>query len=216
MKWRTKKKKKQEENCKIDVTWQDPRPSGPSLASAPRGCWHVKSAASRMKPVRTWPLSSYLGTSITWLNSSQDQTQNFASCSAISTHRRANKKDLRRKAPGRNQGSASRIPIQNASRELKSPAKGYERRCGVKTRNWITAREPTPCRATLAAARGRGGFRRRLRRAARDRCASGERGNGGGAAQVSRPRWEADAEAEGEQTEEQVVGGRSLSTTTGS
>ena len=108
----------------------------------------------------------------------------------------------------------TRIPIQNASREFKSPAKGYERRWKKKKRNWITAREPTPCRATLAAARGRGGFRRRLRRAARDRCASGERGNGGGAAQVSRPRWEADAE--GEQTEEQVVGGRSLSTTTGS
>jgi hypothetical protein len=27
--------------------WQDPRPSGPSLASAPRGCWHVKSAAPK-------------------------------------------------------------------------------------------------------------------------------------------------------------------------
>jgi len=30
-----------------------------------------------MKPARTGPLSSYLGTSITRLNSSQDQTQNF-------------------------------------------------------------------------------------------------------------------------------------------
>ena len=54
MKWRTKKKKKQEENCKIDVTWQDPRPSGPSLASAPRGRWHVKSAAPKNETSKNW------------------------------------------------------------------------------------------------------------------------------------------------------------------
>ena len=160
----------------------------------------------RMKPARTGPLSSYLGTSITRLNSSQDQTQNFCK---LQCHLHTQTCEQKKRSPAKSsrQKPRTRIPIQNASREFKSPAKGYGRRWKKKKRNWITAREPTPCRATLAAARRRGGFWRRLGRAARDRCAPGERGNGGGAAQVPRPRWEADAE--GEQTEdEQVVGGR--------
>ena len=132
-----------------------------------------------MKPARTGPLSSYLGTSITRLNSSQDQTQNFCK---LQCHLHTQTCEQKKRSPAKSsrQKPRTRIPIQNASREFKSPAKGYERRWKKKKRNWITAREPTPCRATLAAARRRGGFWRRLGRAARDRCASGESGNGGG------------------------------------
>ena len=68
----------------------------------------------RMKPARTGPLSSYLGTSITRLNSSQDQTQNFCK---LQCHLHTQTCEQKKRSPAKSSRQKPRISIAHTDPE---------------------------------------------------------------------------------------------------